>query len=170
MVGGSHLGADILYIMWLFLCISEPFFYIRAISSSPDIINNYFDLLKGTIVDNNLLGKPSHIFNVDETGMPLDPKPPFVVAPVGTKHVSCMRIGDKSQITVIACCNTAGYAMPPTVVFDRKQIRQEMTCGEVPGTTYAGTSNGWVNAAIFNSWFSKHSLAHAPSAHPLILL
>ena len=81
-----------------------------------------------------------------------------------------MRTGDKSQITVIACCNAAGYAMPPTVVFDRKQIRQEMTYREVSGTTYAGTSNGWVNAEIFNSWFSKHFLAHAPSARPLILL
>ena len=53
----------------------------------------------------DLLGKPSQIFNMDETGMPLDPNPPFVVAPVGAKHVSCMRTGDKSQITVIACCN-----------------------------------------------------------------
>ena len=118
---------------------SEPFSYIRAISSSPDIINHYFDLLESTIVDNNLLGKPSQLFNMDETRMPLDPKPPFVVAPVGAKHVSCMRTGDKSQITVIAYCNAAGYAMPPTVVFDRKQIRQEMTYGEIPGTTYAGT-------------------------------
>ena len=149
---------------------SEPLSYIRAISSSPDIINHYFDLLESTIVDNNLLGKPSQIFNMDETGMPLDPKPPFVVAPVGAKHVSCMRTGDKSQITVIACCNAAGYAIPPTVVFDRKQIRQEMTYGEVPGTAYAGTSNGWVNAEIFDSWFSKHFLAHAPSARPLLLL
>ena len=45
-----------------------------------------------------------------------------------------MRTGDKSQITVIACCNAAGYAIPPTVVFDRKQIRQELTYGEIPGT------------------------------------
>lgn len=149
---------------------SEPLSYIRAVSSSPDIINHYFDLLESTIVDNNLLGKASQIFNMDETGMPLDPKPPFVVAPVGAKHVSCMRTGDKSQITVIACCNAAGYAIPPTVVFDRKQIRQELTYGEIPGTAYAGTSNGWVNAEIFDSWFSKHFLAHAPSTRPLLLL
>ena len=149
---------------------SEPLSYIRAVSSSPEIINHYFDLLESTIVDNCLLGKPSQIFSMDETGMPLDPNPPFVVAPVGTKHVSCMRTGDKSQITVIACCNAAGYAMPPTVVFDRKQIRQELTYGEIPGTTYAGTGNGWVNAEIFDSWFSKHFLAHAPSTRPLLLL
>ena len=149
---------------------SEPLSYVRAVSSSPEIINHYFNLLESTVIDNNLLGKPSQIFNMDETGMPLDPNPPFVVAPVGAKHVSCMRTGDKSQITVIACFNAAGYAMPPTVVFDRKQIRQELTYGEIPGTTYAGTGNGWVNAEIFDSWFSKHFLTHAPSARPLLLL
>jgi len=31
-----------------------------------------------------------------------------------------------------------------------------MTYGEVAGTTYAGTSNIWVNADVFDSWFSKH--------------
>ena len=152
------------------LCTSKPLSYIRVVSSSPEIINHYFDLLESTIVDNYLLGKPSQIFNMDETGMHLDPNSPFVVAPVGAKHVSYMRTGDKSQITVIACCNAARYAIPPTVVFDRKQIRQELTYGEIPGTTYAGTGNGWVNAEIFDSWFSKHFLAHAPSSRPLILL
>ena len=126
----------------MILRTSESLSYIRAVSSSPEIINHYFDLLESTIVDNCLLGKPSQIFNMDETGMPLDPNPPFVVAPIGAKHVSYMRTGDKFQITVITCCNTAGYAMPPTVVFDRKQIRQELTYGEIPGTTYAGTGNG----------------------------
>lgn len=47
---------------------------------------------------------------MDKTGTPLDPKPPFVVAPVGAtyKHVSCMRTGDKSHITVITCRNVKG--------------------------------------------------------------
>ena len=118
---------------------SETLSYVRAVSSSPEIINHYFNLLESTVIDNNLLGEPSQIFNM---GMPLESNPPFVVAPVGSKHVSCMRTGDKSQITVIACCNAVGYAMPSTVVFDRKQIRQELTYGEIPETTYAGTGNG----------------------------
>ena len=68
---------------------------------------------------------------MDETRMPLDSNSSFVVALVDAKHVSCMRTGDKSQIIVIACCNASGYAMPPTVVFDRKQIRQELTYGDL---------------------------------------
>ena len=40
------------------LCTSEPLSYIQAVSSSPEIINHYFDHLESTIVDNYLLGKP----------------------------------------------------------------------------------------------------------------
>ena len=42
--------------------------------------------------------------------MPLDPNPSSIIAPVGYKHVSCMRSGDKTQITVVACCNASGSA------------------------------------------------------------
>ena len=103
MVGGSHLGTDTQ--TWFFAHLNHYPTFEHAVSSSPEIINHYFDLLESTIIDNYLLGKPSQIFNMDETGMPLDPNPPFVVAPVGAKHVSCMRTGGKSQITVIACCS-----------------------------------------------------------------
>ena len=40
----------------MILRTSEPLSYIRAISSSPDIISQYYDLLENTIVDNNLQG------------------------------------------------------------------------------------------------------------------
>lgn len=47
-------------------------------------------------------------------------------------------------------------AIPLIVVFDGKQIRQEMSYGEILWTTYDGTSNGWVNSEIFDSSFFKH--------------
>lgn len=60
--------------------------------------------------------------------------------------------------------------MPPTVIFDRKSLCQEFTIGEVPCTTYALSSSGWVNSEIFSSWFHDHFLAHAPPQRPLLLL
>jgi len=49
----------------MILHTSEPLSYILAISSSPDIISQYYDLLENTIFDNSLQGKPSQIFNMD---------------------------------------------------------------------------------------------------------
>ena len=154
----------------LTLRTAAPLSYARAVCSSPEILSQYYDLLEKTLVDNDLDGKPAQIFNMDETGFPLDPRPPLVIAPVGAKYVSQITTGNKAQVTVISCCNAAGYAMPPTVVFDRKFLRQEYTVGEVPGTTYALSSSGWVNSEIFNSWFHKHFLAYASPQRPILLL
>ena len=57
---------------------------------------------------------------MDETGMPLDPLAPKVVAKRGTKHPVATTTSDKSRITVASCCNAAGYAMPPMVIFHQK--------------------------------------------------
>jgi len=42
----------------------------------PEMVSGYFDLLEQTLVENDLKGKPGQIFNMDESGMSLDPKSP----------------------------------------------------------------------------------------------
>ena len=88
-------------------------------ASDPDVICKYYDLLECTLCDNNLMDKPAQIFNLDETGMLLDPSPPLVVARRGQKHPSAVGSGDKSQITVLSFCSAAGYVLPPVVIFNR---------------------------------------------------
>ena len=44
-----------------------------------DVIESYFELLGETLHENDLLDKPGQIFNMDESGMPLDPKLPKTV-------------------------------------------------------------------------------------------
>ena len=47
----------------------------RAVASDKEVFDRYFDLLEETVCENDLKDKPGQIFNLDETGMPLDPKP-----------------------------------------------------------------------------------------------
>ena len=154
----------------LTLRTAAPVSYARAMASDPEIINKYYDLLECTLCDNDLMDKPSQIFNLDETGMPLDPSPPLVVARCGQKHPSAVGSGDKSQITVLSCCSAAGYALPPFVIFDRQKLNPELTIGEVPGTVYGLSKKGWIDGELFDLWFSHHFLAHAPPMRPLLLL
>ena len=154
----------------LTLRTAAPVSYARAMASDPEIIGNYYDLLEQTLLDNDLLAKPAQIFNLDETGMPLDHTPPLVVARRGQKHPSAVGSGDKSQVTVLACCSAAGYAVPPFVIFDRKSLKPDLTNGEVPGTVYGLSSKGWIDGELFSLWFSEHFLAHAPPLRPLLLL
>ena len=107
---------------------------------------------------------------MDETVMPLDPTPTKVVVLKGTKHPTSVSSCNKAQITVVACCNAAGYVMPPMVVFDRKTLKPEMVFGKVPGTIYGLSKNGWMDRELFQLWFTRHFLVHPPPIRPLLLL
>lgn len=49
--------------------------------------------------ENDLLNKPCQIYNIDETGMPLNPSSPLVVTTKRQKHPQTIMTGNKSQIT-----------------------------------------------------------------------
>lgn len=131
----------------LTLRTAAPLSYAQVIGSDPVIVNKYFDLLDRTLTDNKLHDKPSQIFNLDETGMPLDPSQPRVVAQRGMKNPSAVGSGDKSHITAVA----AGYALPPFVIFDKMHLKPELTKGEVPGTVYGPSKKGRIDKALFET-------------------
>ncbi|XP_033753758.1 uncharacterized protein LOC117337081 [Pecten maximus] len=58
------------------LCSPQSLPRDRAIALNPNVVKNYFAML-GDILDKyGLKNKPERILNADETGMPLDHKPP----------------------------------------------------------------------------------------------
>ena len=82
--------------------------------------------------------------------MALNPKCPKVLDEKGCKNPSYLTGGDKSQLTVLACTSAAGYAIPPFIVFDRKSLNPKVPHGEVPGTLYGLSRNGWINRELFH--------------------
>ena len=135
-----------------------------------EAIGRYYALLESTLTENGLLDDPTKLFCCDETGMPLNPKPLKTVCKLGAKDPSYITGNSKVQISVLACSSAAGYALPPYVVFDRKTLNQELTRGEVPGTVYGLSSNGWMDTELFKYWFMDHFLKYVPSSRPLLLL
>ena len=120
----------------LLLRRGDPTANIRMNCLNEEIMNEYFDMLKKTLLDNDLMNKPAQIYNEDESGMPLDHQPPKVITQKEQKKVYSRILGNKSQITVIACVGAVGHALPPFVIFDTKGLNYEWTKGEVVGTTY----------------------------------
>ena len=88
----------------------------------------------------------------------------------GTKHPISINGQEKSQITVLACVSASGNAIPPLVIFDRKNLIEELTRGEVPDTRYGLSDSGWMDSDIIQDWFANHFLRHAPASRPLLLL
>ena len=92
---------------------------------NKEALNNYFKLLKEVMEENDLMDKPGQIYNVDESGMPLDHRPPRVLTTKGEKKVRYHTSGNKSQITVIGCINAAGQTIPPFVILDAQSLNRE---------------------------------------------
>ena len=78
--------------------------------------------------------------------------------------------GNKSQVTVVGCINAIGQALPPFIIFNAKNLNLDWTNGEVPGTMYGVSENGWIDMVLFKEWFHQHFLCHAGSNRPLLLL
>ena len=147
-----------------------PLSFVRAMATDRECIGRYFDLLLTTLEENDLLNKATCIFNCDESGLPLSPKAEKVIIEVGSKNPFHLTGNTKDQITVLACSSAAGYALPPFVIFDRKNLNMKLTEGEVPGTVYGLSSNGWMTSELLAEWFKGHFLYYAPASRPLLLL
>ena len=119
-------------------------------------LNQYFDLLEDTLTQYDLLNSPARIYNVDETGIPLDARPPNIVTRRGIKKVRNRGVGRKGQVTIVACGNAAGQALSPMIIYDAKNLNHAWTSNEVPGTTYGLSDNGWITTELFEGWMIEH--------------
>ena len=90
---------------------AEKVSYIRSISSRPEILEKrYMKHLSKMIYWTNPVSC--------SIWMKPNPEPPKIIAGKGQKHPVATTSGEKSQITVLSCCNAGGYVIPPMVIFD----------------------------------------------------
>ena len=59
-------------------------------------------------------------------------------------------------MTIVACANAAGQAIPSMVIFDAKKLNHAWTANEVPGTKYGLSDKGWINLNLFEGWLVEH--------------
>ena len=146
--------------------------HVRMDAMNRDTVEHYFSLLHDVLSSHDLLDKPAQLYNVDESGVPLNPRPPKVVSPKGRemKKVRYRCSGRKGQITSVACANAAGQAIPPMVIYNASKLNPDWTKGEVVGTKYGLSMNGWINTDLFEAWFMEHFIPNAVSSRPLFLL
>lgn len=77
--------------------------------------------------------------------------------------------GNKSQITILACASATGNSIPPFVIFDRKNLNQELTLGEIPGTMHGlSPKSCWIDTELFRDWFDRYFPQYTPAGRPLL--
>ena len=85
-------------------------------------MKEYFDLLREVYDEYEFDSHPECIYNMDETGVPLEPHPPKVIAKRGQKKVRYRTSGQKAQTTVIGCGSATGQIIPPFIIYAAKQL------------------------------------------------
>ena len=148
----------------------ETLAYRCTVAANPETISNYFDQLEEILVSNSLDKCPSCIYNIDESGFPLQHRPGKRIAVRGQKHVIVNASNDKTQITVMACVSATGFSIPPMVIFKRSSLTEDLIQGEIPDTLYGLSKSGWMDGDLFTKWFHFHFLKHAPPMRPILIL
>ena len=136
-------------------------------------VDKYFSALKAVLDEHNLHVKPTSIWNMDETGLQLDHKPPKVIATKGTRHLHSRTSGNREMITVIGVVNAVGGALPPHVIIKgktRRSLNSFQTHDAPDGTTWSWSDNGWTKQGIALLWFTKSFLPSIGSDRPQVLI
>ena len=85
----------------LSLCTADSLSRVRANAVTKDNMDRYYSLLYKVLVENGLPDKAAYLFNMDESGIPLDYKQPKRIAPKGMRKVHGLSSGNKMQITIV---------------------------------------------------------------------
>ena len=78
--------------------------HVRMDAVNKETMKQYFSLLNDVLSEYELHTKPSQIYNVNESGIPFDPRPPKVVATKGTQKVRYRASGRKGQVNDCWLC------------------------------------------------------------------
>ena len=124
---------------------------VRLNAVNAENISTYFSSLKSVLDEHGFEEHPERVYNMDETGVPLEPRPPKVIAAKGIKKIHYRTSGQKSQITVIGCGSATGQALLPFIIFAAKQVSPLWIKYEIPGSQYGVSDKGWVDQELFTS-------------------
>jgi hypothetical protein len=99
---------------------SKRYNYERAKYKDPKIIGEWFNLIAKTILQFGI--DPDDVYNFDETG--------FAIGLIATTRVisrseyygrrALLQPRNREWVTVIECTNTAGWVLPPYMIFKGK--------------------------------------------------
>ena len=138
--------------------------------SKKSVVDSHFDLLKRTLEKHDILDKPSHIFNVDESGMDMDHITGKVVVNRKTKHSYQESSGDREHITVNVCASASGQVLPPMVIFEQCFPSGHYSKDGPPDCLYAKSPNGYMDGELFQKWFTSVFLPCTAHLRPALLI
>jgi len=116
---------------------------------------------------------PQRIYNVDETGLQPEHRPPNVIAAKRSKSPA-ITSPRSTTVTVIGCASASGHSIPLFFIFKGKSQNNNLIKGATPGAKYTMSGSGWLNTAVFQEYIQEQFLPNVcgrpTSKHPVLLL
>jgi hypothetical protein len=140
----------------------------RVQGMNKKAVEGYFVLYQNLCTELHIHEKPKLIFNMDETGFPLNNIPPKIVATKGAREdVNFTDVKRGENVTVVACCSESGVFIPPFVIFKgfRNIYKQVLPVG----SEVAITDSGYINEDIFLEWLQHFQKHRSPGKCLLVL-
>ena len=142
----------------------------RKTTAKRSVVRKHFEALKEALVMADLLDKPEHIFNVDETGIEMNKRTGKVVVDRCIKKHHQESVGDREHITANVCCSSTGQVLPPMIIFQRCFPSSDYSRSGPDGCLYAKSESGYMDGELFLEWFKKIFLPKTAHLRPAMLI
>ena len=149
---------------------SEKLEKSRAMACTEEAVSKWFrefdELLKELGITS-----PQQIYNVDESGFPLQSKNTLRVCVDKLIRRNFQQVSaNKDSITSIQCICANGTVLPPSVLFPGKNFNPEYAY-QLPRDGFIGFSpTGWITTEQFYGWIANHFIVNIPAIRPVVLL
>ena len=134
-----------------------------------EVVDQYFECLKVTLEQNNLLNVPRQHFNCDETFLPLNIACEKVIVQKNAKHVYTQSRGTSDHTTMFCGASAAGVALPPMIIFSKAFPMGSYMFDGPDDAVYAKSESGWIDSELFLAWLRKVFLKYCGVQRPVLL-
>ena len=103
----------------------------------------------------DILEQPLRIYNCDETGFPISPKPPKVICESGAPNIYARGSSSKQTITTLLCASAAGTYIPPMIVYPGTNFKRDFMTDffkTLPDVEFGHSPSGWMDQELFLQW------------------
>jgi hypothetical protein len=154
---------------------NRPYDYQRALCEDPEVIGNWFRLLRNMIAKYGITD--DDLYNFDETGFMMGVITASMVVTRSDRHGKAKSIqpGNREWATVIECINAKGWCIPPFVIVQGAYHLANWTTesGFPPSWIIKPTPNGWTDNETGLDWirhFDKHTKQRAKGVYRMLIL
>ena len=126
-------------------------------AASPDDIDTFLDKLKSIISDKAIL--PHFIWNYDESGIALSSSNEKVFVPRSQAYGVSRTPPKVPHMSFLGAISADGKTIKPSVILKTVNLPKELE-DLLDDYSFGSESNGWITAALFETWISKIFIPH----------